>query len=107
MLLLLRPQALGGNHIRHGTAGVYIWQQDHFIRADDGGCFRHEVDSAEHDYIGTGLGGILAQLQRIADKVGYVLNLTQLIVMDEDNSIPSFLESRDLLYQPVISILHL
>src|SRR4030042_3858050 len=106
MLFFLRPEALGSNHIRHEAAGFYIGQQDNLIGADDGGSLRHEVDSAEHDYIGTGFGSVLAQLQGVADKIGYILNLAQLIVMDKDNGIPFLLESRDLLYQRRILIFH-
>jgi len=51
------------------------------------------VDPTEHDYISTGFGSLLTQFQGIANKVGYVLDLTQLIVMGKDDSILFFLRA--------------
>ena len=106
MFLFLRPQLFSGNHVRQEAARVYIRKQDHLFRTEDGGCFCHEPDSAKNDYTGTGFGSILAQFQRIANEVGYILNLAQLIVMGKDNSISFFLKGQDFLYYFSIPVPH-
>ena len=57
------------------------------------------MDTAEDDHIGIGLSSTLAQSQGIANMVGEILDLFDLVVMREDNGIPLLLESKDLGYQ--------
>ena len=79
---------------------MLIGQQNHLIRAQDGGRLGHKMDAAEDDDIGLSAGSVLAQLQRIADKIGYILDLAQLVVMGQDNSILLPLQAGDTVYQP-------
>ena len=57
------------------------------------GCFCYEVAPTEQDYSSTSFNSLLTQFQGIANKVGYVLEFTQLIVMGNDDSIPFFLRA--------------
>ena len=45
------------------------------------------MDAAEHDDRGAGLRGLARQAQRIADKIGYVLDFGTLVVMRENDRV--------------------
>ena len=45
----------------------------------------HEVHAAERDHLGVGLRRLLREAERIADEVGHVLHLGQLVVVREDH----------------------
>ena len=45
------------------------------------------MDAAEHDDCGAGLRGLARQAQRIADKIGYVLDFGTLVVMRENDRV--------------------
>jgi len=76
-----------------------IGQKNDFVGAEYGRCFRHEMNPTEDDYIGMGPGSVLAQLQGIADKIRYILDFTQLVVMGEDNGVSRLLEFQNSLDQ--------
>ena len=43
--------------ICQGAAGLQIWQQNSFLRAEDLGGLGHEVHAAEHDHVRIGVSG--------------------------------------------------
>ena len=107
-----RPGVLGlptmqlrsGDRIGQRAAGVEIRDQHALLGAQDRGRLGHEVHAAEHDGLGPGLRRLLGEAQRVADVVGHVLDLGQLIVVGEDDGAPLggqrahlVLESRDVL----------
>ena len=53
------------------------------------------MHAAENDDIGIGFSGLLTQLQWIAGKIGDILNFGPLIIMDENDGVPLFLQSSD------------
>jgi hypothetical protein len=46
------------------------------------------MNPTKDDNFGLRFGRLLTQTQRIANKVSYILNLTQLVVMSQDYSLP-------------------
>lgn len=61
---------------------------DHgFVRTQEFACLSHEVHATHNHYLGIGFCSFTSQSQRVANKVGDVLNLTYRIVVGEDNSI--------------------
>ena len=85
----LAPRALDLGqigHVRHRAAGVQVGQDHRLLGlGQDVGDFGHEMHAAEHDVIGVGLRGELGQFQRIAGKVGVLVDVGALIVMAEDD----------------------
>ena len=62
----------------------------------------HEVDAAEHDRGGVGTSAAHAgQPERVADEVGDVLDLGNLVVVGEDHRV-AFLRQRQHLLLPVV-----
>src|SRR5260370_6503769 len=45
------------------------------------------MHAAEHDGVRFGPGGLLGQAERVADVVGYILNLGQLVVVGQDDRV--------------------
>ncbi len=59
--------------------------QDALLGTEDRGRLGHEVDAAERDQVLLDLGGPLGEPERVADVVGHVLDLGQLVVVGEDD----------------------
>ena len=75
---------------------IEIRQEDAFGRVEDFGRLRHEMDAAEEDDFGVGFGGLEAQSQGVADKIGYVLDFRHLVVVRENDGIAFPLQLRDI-----------
>ena len=73
--------ALRGHHVCHRAAGTLFGQQDGFVRAQYFGGFSHKFHAAENDHISVCILCFPAQVKRIPDKVGNVLNLGPLVIM--------------------------
>ena len=58
------------------------------------------MDAAEGDYIGVRGGGLARQAERIADEVGRVLHLGDLVVVGEDHRVPLLRERAYLVLEP-------
>ena len=57
------------------------------------------MDAAELDHLGVGLAGLPGEAEGVADEVGHVLQLGQLVVVGEDDGVPLGGERLDLLAQ--------
>jgi hypothetical protein len=89
MLRLQGPELLGVDHVRHRAAGVPGRQQHGLVGGEDLGRFGHEVDAAKDDHLRVGLRRLDAQLQGVADEIGNVLHLADLVVVGDDHR-PAF-----------------
>ena len=78
------------------AAGVFVRQDDDLVRAQYLGRLGHEMDAAEDDYVGLGLGRLLGEAQRIAHEVGDVLDFRHLVVVGENDRVKLLLEHKDL-----------
>ena len=78
-------QLVGGDRVGQRAAGVGVGQQDGLVRTQDRGRLGHEVHAAEGDHLGVGDGGALREAERVADVVGHLLDLGQLVVVREDD----------------------
>ena len=85
MLGLPRPQLSRGDRVRERAARVHVRQQHGLLRRQHRGRLGHEVHAAEGDHLGVGLRGLLREPERVADEVGHVLHLGQLVVVGEDH----------------------
>jgi len=74
-------------HIRHGTARRQIGKNHLLLRpAQDIGALGHKVDAAEQDVFRfVARRGQLAQLERVAPKVGILDDFVTLVVVAEDD----------------------
>ena len=97
MLGLPRPELLGGDRLGEAAAGPLVGDQHRLVVAQDLGRLGHEVDAAEHDRRGVDLGGDAGQPERVADVIGDVLDLGQLVVVGEDHGVAGFGQRADLL----------
>ena len=91
-LLDLLPGALDvgdGGHLGHGAAGAEVGKEHGLVRpGQHRGGLGHEMDAAEDDVTGLGLGrGLLAQAEGIAAKVAQVHDGLALIVVGEDEEL--------------------
>ena len=93
------PQLLGGDRVGQRAAGVGIGQQDGLVRAQDRGRLGHEVDAAEGDHRGAGVGGGAGEAERVAHEVGHVLDLGHLVVVGQDHRVPLLGQRPDLALQ--------
>ena len=68
-------QLRSGDRVRQRATCVEVRDQHRLVGAQDRGRLGHEVHAAEHDHLGVGLGRLLRESERVADVVGYVLDL--------------------------------
>src|SRR5579859_214766 len=87
---------LGRAAVFERAAGGHVGQQHGLVRADDLGDLAHEADAAEHDDVGIGGRRLARQIQRIADEVSEILDLSVLIIVRENNRVAFFLETLNL-----------
>jgi hypothetical protein len=85
MLGLPGAQLGRGDAVGERAARVGVGQQDGLLRAQDRGRLGHEVHAAEGDRLGVGGRGPLREAERVADVVGHLLDLGQLVVVGEDD----------------------
>src|SRR5215831_10107871 len=75
-------------HIGHGAAGVQIRQHDDLmLAAKNVRAFGHEVDTAEDDVAGVGLGSLERKFQGITAKVCKFDDFVALVVVPEDDDV--------------------
>ena len=87
MLGLPRAQLVGGDRVGQRAAGVEVGDQDALVGRQDRRGLGHEVDAAEHDHVGVGVRRLLGEPERVADVVGHVLDLGQLVVVRQDHGV--------------------
>ncbi len=85
MLGLPLAQLLGGDRIGQRAAGLEVGNQHALVRAQDRGRLGHEVDATEDDQLAVGGSRLLGEPERVADVVGDVLDLGELVVVREDH----------------------
>ncbi len=81
------PELAAVDHVGHGTAGFDLGQQDRLSRGQHGRRFGHEVDAAEDDRGGLEAGRLAAELEGVADEIGRVLDLRDLVVVGENDGV--------------------
>ena len=81
------------------TPGREIGKQHGLLWREHRRCFRHEVNAAEDDDVGFGLGGFAAQAQRVANEIGDILNLGPFVVVGDDHRVARARQVLDLLLQ--------
>ena len=87
MLRLPGAQLLGGDRVGERAARVEVGDQDGLLGREDRGGLGHEVHAAEGDDVGVGGGRLAAEAERVADVVGDVLDLGELVVVGEDDRV--------------------
>ena len=87
VLGLPRPQLIGGDRLGEAAAGALVGDQHGLVVGEDLRRLGHEVDAAEHDRRRLGLGGDAGQPERVADVVGDLLDLGQLVVVGQDHGV--------------------
>jgi hypothetical protein len=88
-------QLIGGDGVSQRAPGLEVGQEDGPPRGEDGGRLGHEVDPAEDDHVGIGLGGLAREVERITDEVGDVLHLGELVVVREDHRVALLAQTLD------------
>ena len=79
------------------TTCILVRQHDDFVRIDDLRRFRHEMNTAEDDHIGIGFLSLVGKAQGIAHKVGHFLDLTNLIIMSQNDRVAFLFETENIL----------
>ena len=78
-------QLVGGDRVRERAARVQVRQQHGLLGREHRRRLGHEVHAAERDHVGVGRRRLLREAERVADEVGHVLHLGQLVVVGEDD----------------------
>ena len=99
MLGLPGAELVGVDRLRERAAGAEVGDQDGLVGTEHRGRLGHEVDAAELDHVGVGLRRLAGEAERVADEVGHVLELGQLVVVREDDGVPLGRERADLVAQ--------
>ena len=97
MLGLPGAQLVGVDRVGERAAGVEVGDQHLLLGREDRGGLGHEVDAAEGDHLGVGVGRLAREPERVADEVGDVLDLRQLVVVGEDDRVALRRQLADLL----------
>ena len=87
MLRLPGAELVGVDGCGQRAAGLEVGQQHDLRRRQDRGGLGHEVDPAEDDHSGVGVGRLLGEPERVADEIGDVLHLGPLVVVREDHRV--------------------
>ena len=74
-----------------------VGDEHSLARAQDHRRLGHEVDTAEHDHVGSSRGRLARKAERVADVVGHVLDLGHLVVVGEDDRVALARQLADLL----------
>ena len=71
---MLAPLAdlVRGDRVGQRAAGVEVGDQNGLVRRQHRGGLRHEVDAAELDHLGLGIGRLAREPERVPDVVGDV-----------------------------------
>ena len=87
--IFFQKRGQGGRRtgFRKGAASVEIGQNDALSWVDDLGRLSHEVNAAEKNDLGVGLGRLITKPKRIADEIGHFLKFAHLIVVREDDGV--------------------
>ncbi len=67
--------------------GAHIGQHNGFTGREDFCSLGHEFDPAKGNDIGVGGGGLARQVERVADKIGNVLDLRVLVIVGQDDGV--------------------
>ena len=89
-------QFFSGAGIGQRATSLHVGNNDGLRGVQDLCGLTHEVNPAKDNHVGTRLGGLDAQAERVSHEVGHVLDLFDLVVMGEDDGIPLAFESQDL-----------
>ena len=92
-------QLLVVDRLRQRAAGVEVGDQDGLGRAQHRRRLGHEVHAAEDDRLAVGGRRPAREPERVADVVGHVLDLGELVVVGEDHGPPLGGEGPNLLLQ--------
>ena len=87
VLGLPRPQLLGGDRLGQAAPGPLVGDQDRLVVGEDLRRLGHEVDAAEDDRRRLDVGRDPRQPERVADVVGDLLDLRQLVVVGQDHGV--------------------
>jgi len=86
MLAAEGAHAFGWAAIDQTAAGVQIGQSHDALGIQDFGGFGHEADAAEHDDVTVEFLSDAGELETVANRIGYLLDLGFLVVMGQDSS---------------------
>ena len=92
-------QLVGGDRVGERAAGVEVGEQHRLVGRQDRGRLRHEVDAAEGDHVGLGVGRLAREAERVAHEVRHVLHLGHLVVVRQDHGVPLLRQRPDLALQ--------
>src|SRR5919204_5780960 len=99
MLTLPLPQLIAVDCRRQRTSCSEVRKQHRFLRGQYGGCLSHEVHTTEDDHVGFGFCRLATQAERVAYKIGDILDLRSLVVVRKNDRISLAREMPDLLVQ--------
>ncbi|MEJ7719601.1 MAG: hypothetical protein WKF58_03800 [Ilumatobacteraceae bacterium] len=87
MLGLPRPQEVAVDGVGQAAASSFVGDQHGLVVGQDLGGLGHEVHAAEHDGVGIRVGCDARQGERVADVVGDVLDVGELVVVGEQDGV--------------------
>ncbi|SRR5690554_4262193 len=83
---------IGGAAVSQRTTGGKVRNKDPFQGAQYLCCLTHEVNTAEHNDIGSGLCSPLSKGKTVSHKIGNILNFRFLVIVRQNNGVFLFPE---------------
>ncbi len=80
-------QFLRRTRFRQRTSRLQVGQNDALRRIDDLGRLGHEMNAAKQNDVRIRFRRLITQAQRVADKIGHVLEFRDLVVVGQDNCV--------------------
>ena len=99
MLVLKLLEVLGAARVGKRAASGEVGTQHGLVGRQELTGFSHEVNAAHHHNLGVGLGSLASQCERVAHKVGNVLDVAHGVVVCENYSVLLLAEVTYLLLQ--------
>ena len=89
---------IGRTTVGKRTTGICVGYQNFFLRRKNFCCFTHKMHAAQYYDICIGLCSPLRKRQTIPHYIGYILNISCLIVMRHNYGIFFFFQPRNFFY---------
>ena len=99
MLLLFRAKFFRSDHVGKRAPRFHYRQEYLLVRIQDRCGLSHEHDAAEYDDIGVGPHRGLGKRERVTADIRDLLYLVPLVIMNDDDGIPLFLQFLDSLLE--------
>ena len=99
VLLQVGLKLIGGARLLQRAASIFVGQHHGFRRVDDLRGLGHEMNAAEDDHLGIRGFRLVGEPEGIAYIIGDILDVPCLVIVSQDNCVPSAFQFEDFPFQ--------